>query len=155
MACGKSPHTFDCCHCRCTGSTRSPTSHSHRTLSNKLKGKGWAQYERKRSRVLASDTHLIEIDLLCAGKPLPMRIHQRDRHSDYRITVSCSHHHPRADASLTFPFLCKQVKQSLNCPSTRSYMIWLSVPGTILLSTIISHQNLRSMVRLPHGHNNI
>ncbi|MEM8532138.1 MAG: DUF4058 family protein [Chloroflexota bacterium] len=70
------------------------------SLSNKLKGEGRTQYERKRLRVLASDTHFVEIDLLRAGQPLPMRIQQRSRQSDYRIIVSRSHHRPRADAYL-------------------------------------------------------
>ena len=42
--------------------------------SNKSSREGRAQYERKRLAVLASLTHLIEIDLLRAGDPMPMRV---------------------------------------------------------------------------------
>jgi len=53
---------------------------------NKRAGEGRKAYERKRKKVLATTTHLVEIDLLRGGKPMvflgevPL--------SDYRIVVS-------------------------------------------------------------------
>jgi hypothetical protein len=42
--------------------------------SNKSLRQGRAQYERKHLTILVSLTHLVEIDLLRAGDPMPMRI---------------------------------------------------------------------------------
>ncbi|XHX78401.1 MAG: DUF4058 family protein [Stenomitos frigidus ULC029] len=55
---------------------------------NKRAGEGRQAYTRKRHQVLASLTHLVEIDLLRGGQPLPILGTTR---SDYRILVSCSH----------------------------------------------------------------
>jgi hypothetical protein len=63
--------------------------------SNKRSGRGQAAYETKRREVLASQTHLVEIDLLRGGEPMPI-LGQRDG-EDYRILVSRSDHRPRAD----------------------------------------------------------
>lgn len=65
--------------------------------SNKLPGEGREQYARKRFKVLGSLTNLIEIDLLRAGQPLPMKAPVA---SDYRIVVSRSAQRPRADVYL-------------------------------------------------------
>ena len=54
---------------------------------NKRTGEGRQAYERKRNQVFASLTHLVEIDLLRGGQPLPMLGTAR---SDYRILVSRS-----------------------------------------------------------------
>lgn len=40
--------------------------------SNKRAGKGRQQYEEKRLKIFASQTHLVEIDLIRAFEPLPM-----------------------------------------------------------------------------------
>lgn len=61
--------------------------------TNKRPGAGRQAYERKRLQVLASRTHLIEIDLLRGGQPLPM---QGATPSDYRILVSRSPERPAA-----------------------------------------------------------
>jgi hypothetical protein len=45
--------------------------------SNKSTRQGCEQYEHKRLAVLASLTNLVEIDLLRAGTPLPMRPRRR------------------------------------------------------------------------------
>lgn len=66
--------------------------------SNKSNREGRAQYDRKRLAVLASLTHLIEIDLLRAGDPMPMRISGNGNRTDYRILISRSHQRPLADA---------------------------------------------------------
>lgn len=65
--------------------------------SNKLGREGREQYERKRLQVLGSLTHLVEIDLLRGGQPLPMKVLGQ---SDYRLLVSRSQHRPRADVYL-------------------------------------------------------
>lgn len=60
---------------------------------NKRSGKGRETYERKRQKVLLSSTHLIEIDLLRRGKPMPV---QGKIQGDYRILVSREERRPRA-----------------------------------------------------------
>lgn len=65
--------------------------------TNKQTREGRAQYEAKRTQVLASRTHLVEIDLLRAGQPFAMKA---PRSSDYRIVVSRSSQRPRADLYL-------------------------------------------------------
>jgi hypothetical protein len=65
--------------------------------ANKLHQEGRQQYERKRQKILRSLTNLVEIDLLRAGQPMPMKVpHQ----ADYRLLVSRSEHRPRADVYL-------------------------------------------------------
>lgn len=67
--------------------------------TNKLTREGRSQYTRKRLKILGSATHLVEIDLLRAGEPLPMRV-QDGESSPYRIVVSRSQDRPRADVYL-------------------------------------------------------
>lgn len=62
---------------------------------NKKRGKGRVAYERKRSRILGSLSHLIEIDLLRGNSPMPMLGQVQPTH--YRIVVSRSEQRPRAD----------------------------------------------------------
>ncbi len=62
---------------------------------NKRVGEGRQSYQSKRQQILASNTHLIEIDLLRQGKSLPMG--SEDITSDYRILVSRSYQRPQAD----------------------------------------------------------
>jgi len=64
--------------------------------SNKRPSAGRTEYETKRLKVLASFTHLVEIDLIRSGTPLPMRLRQGSP-GDYRIVVSRAGHRPRAD----------------------------------------------------------
>ena len=61
---------------------------------NKRSGEGRLAYERKRNQVLASATHLIEIDLLRGGKPFPIR---GEYLGDYRILVCRGDQRPVAD----------------------------------------------------------
>lgn len=61
---------------------------------NKRPGEGRQVYERKRDRILASFSHLVEIDLLRGGQPLPILEAQT---SDYRILVSRSDRRPQAE----------------------------------------------------------
>lgn len=63
--------------------------------TNKRAGGGRAQYLEKRAQILASETHLIEIDLLRAGSPMPLRGEVGG--SDYRILLSRSEQRPAAE----------------------------------------------------------
>lgn len=63
--------------------------------ANKVPGRGRELYGLKRSRVLASMTNLVEIDLLRAGQPMEM--HGDYPPSHYRILVSREATRPRAD----------------------------------------------------------
>jgi len=69
--------------------------------TNKLPGEGRAQYERKRMKVLASLTNLVEIDLIRAGQPFAVKASlDVARSSDYRMIISRSQQRPRADLYL-------------------------------------------------------
>ena len=70
------------------------------TLNGKLTRDGREAYERQRLKVLGSLSNLVEIDLLRAGDPLPMRVEGDGGRSDYRIVVSRASHRPRADIYL-------------------------------------------------------
>lgn len=61
---------------------------------NKRSGEGRKVYELKRKQILASLTHLVEIDLLRGGKPMP--ILGEVPTTNYRIIVSRSEHRPHA-----------------------------------------------------------
>lgn len=60
---------------------------------NKRAGEGRNAYLQKRQQILSSATHLIEIDLLRAGEPMPMKAVVR---SHYRILISRSLQRPQA-----------------------------------------------------------
>ncbi|RUT07066.1 hypothetical protein DSM106972_023270 [Dulcicalothrix desertica PCC 7102] len=66
---------------------------------NKLSKEGRNAYENKRQKILGSATHLVEIDLLRTGKPMP--ISGKDIPSSYRILVSRSNYRPKAEL---YPF---------------------------------------------------
>jgi hypothetical protein len=53
--------------------------------TNKRPGEGREQYLSKRAKVLSSTSHLVEIDLLRGGEPMPMK---HGLVSDYRVLVS-------------------------------------------------------------------
>ena len=61
---------------------------------NKRTGEGRQAYLKKRKKVLASLTHLVEIDLLRSGKSMP--ILEEIPLRDYRIVVSRSDYRPQA-----------------------------------------------------------
>lgn len=63
--------------------------------SNKRPGAGRVSYEAKRQLILGSLTHLIEIDLLRQGPPMP--IARNGILSHYRLLVSRSESRPQAD----------------------------------------------------------
>jgi hypothetical protein len=62
------------------------------------KGQGRQKYEEKRQRVFESRSHLVEIDLLRDGTPLPVL--GTTLQSDYRILISRSDQRPAADLYL-------------------------------------------------------
>ncbi|MEO0984200.1 MAG: DUF4058 family protein [Cyanobacteria bacterium J06639_14] len=61
-------------------------------------GNGRQKYEQKRQQILSSRTHLVEIDLLRAGAPLPTL--GKPLKSHYRLLVSRSEVRPTADLYL-------------------------------------------------------
>lgn len=63
--------------------------------NSKRPGEGRIKYESKRQKILDSLTHLVEIDLLRQGKPMPMN--GQEIRSHYRIVVSRSQERPQAD----------------------------------------------------------
>jgi hypothetical protein len=67
-------------------------------LSPSKKQEDRTRYQRKRLQILGSWTNLIEIDLLRAGRPLPMTGNMPA--SDYRILVSRAWERPRAQVLL-------------------------------------------------------
>jgi hypothetical protein len=62
---------------------------------NKRSGKGREDYEAKRLDILASASHLVEIDFLRTGKPMTMG--GATGEMDYHILVSRSNLRPSAD----------------------------------------------------------
>jgi len=69
------------------------------SLDNKTTPEGRREYEHQRLNVLGNPVSLVEIDLLRAGTPFPMRV-PLGAQSDYRIVVSRAHLRPRADVFL-------------------------------------------------------
>jgi Protein of unknown function (DUF4058) len=63
--------------------------------ANKRSGKGRVVYEEKRQQILSSPAHLIEIDLLRDGSPMPLLGNPSP--ADYRIMVSRRNVRPQAD----------------------------------------------------------
>ncbi|MCT7955177.1 DUF4058 family protein [Laspinema palackyanum] len=66
--------------------------------ANKRRGKGREIYEEKRSRIFGTRTHLVEIDLLHGGEPMPVLGNDVEAH--YRILVSRGDRRPHADLYL-------------------------------------------------------
>jgi hypothetical protein len=65
--------------------------------TNKLPGEGRSQYERKRLKVLASLTNLVEIDLVRQGEPFAINVPAgTSNRSDYRTVISRSQQRPWA-----------------------------------------------------------
>ncbi|GAB4205872.1 MAG: DUF4058 family protein [Coleofasciculaceae cyanobacterium] len=62
---------------------------------NKRAGEGREAYKKKRQRVLGSLTHLVEIDLLRAGEPMP--VFGDGIQGNYRILISREERRPQAE----------------------------------------------------------
>lgn len=60
--------------------------------TNKRAGTGREAYLRKRQEVLSTSTHLVEIDLLRGGKPMP--ILSETPQTDYRILIALGNRRP-------------------------------------------------------------
>lgn len=71
--------------------------------TNKRPGRGRHLYEDKRMEVLTTRTHLVEIDLIRSGEPMPLI--DNGRGSDYRILVSRGDCRPNASL---YPFGVRQ-----------------------------------------------
>jgi hypothetical protein len=67
--------------------------------TNKRSGEGRRLYEEKRLKVLGSMTHLVEIDLLRSGSPMPMQTPEAFPF-DYSIIVSRAYQRPKAEVRL-------------------------------------------------------
>ncbi len=78
---------------------------------NKRKGEGRTAYERKRQQVLASATHLVEIDLLRKGKPFPLG--QVPLVTQYYILIARGDSRPQADL---YPFSLQETIPSFILP---------------------------------------
>ncbi len=89
--------------------------------ANKI-GEGRQKYLAKRQQILESLTHLVEIDLLRSGSPMPVFNNSKSRH--YHILVSRANTRPTADLygfnlgdripSFPFPLLPKDVEPILD-----------------------------------------
>ncbi len=66
--------------------------------TNKRPGIGRDKYENKRQKILGTPTHLVEIDLLRDGEPMPVLDNPETSH--YRILISRGNHRPTADLLL-------------------------------------------------------
>jgi hypothetical protein len=71
--------------------------------TNKRPGRGRRLYEDKRMEVLTTRSHLVEIDLIRSGEPMPLI--DNGRVSDYRILVSRGDRRPNA---ILYPFGVRQ-----------------------------------------------
>ncbi|BAY13868.1 hypothetical protein NIES2098_70650 [Calothrix sp. NIES-2098] len=81
---------------------------------NKRSGEGRNAYEGKRQQVLGSLSHLVEIDLLRGGKPMP--ILGTEIQTSYRILVSRSNSRPKAEL---YPFNLQEPVPSFLLPLRR------------------------------------
>lgn len=79
--------------------------------TNKLPGEGRRLYESKRNLVLGSPTSLVEIDLLRAGEPMPLR--GTTRRGGYSVLVSRGDRRPHATL---FPFGLREPIPSFQVP---------------------------------------
>jgi hypothetical protein len=79
--------------------------------ANKIWGEGRRQYEQKRPMMPGTPTHLVEVDLLRGGEPMPTRGYTG--RSDYRTLVSRAERRPRADL---LPFSVRQPIPAFRLP---------------------------------------
>lgn len=72
---------------------------------NKRSGEGRTTYLQKRRQIFHSQTHLVEIDLLRRGQPMPVVLPGKKIKSDYRILVSRWDQRPQSEL---YPFTIRQ-----------------------------------------------
>ena len=77
--------------------------------TNKRPGRGRRLYEDKRMEVLTTRSHLVEVDLIRFGEPMPLI--DNGRVSDYRILVSRGDSRPNA---ILYPFGVRQLYSRLS-----------------------------------------
>lgn len=82
--------------------------------TNKCPGDGRVQYEEKRRTILRHKTHLVEIDLIREGAPMPV-LHA-ERMGQYRILVSRGDCRPHADL---YPFTIREPIPLIRVPLLR------------------------------------
>ncbi len=75
------------------------------------RGAGRQKYESKRLEILESQTHLVEIDLLHKGQPMPVLGYASESH--YRVLVSASSDRPQAQL---YPFNLQQSLPTFEVP---------------------------------------
>ncbi|MDH3603277.1 MAG: DUF4058 family protein [Candidatus Tectomicrobia bacterium] len=92
------------------------TSIELRSPTNKQRGEGRRLYEAKRLNVLSSMTHLVEIDLVRTGMPMPMCTPDPPLF-DYSIIVSRVYQRPQAEVRL---FRIRQPIPSFPIPLRRA-----------------------------------
>lgn len=93
---------------------------------NKQPVVGRLQYETKRQKVLASNTHLVEIDLLRQGKPMPMG---GAIESNYRILVTRSETRPKA---VLYGFNLRDKIPQFPLPlSSEDVELWVDLQGLL------------------------
>ena len=80
---------------------------------NKRSGEGRAAYLLKRDKILTSQTHLVEIDLLRAGEPMPVVWRDKKIESHYRILVSRA---PQRPESELYPFMVRDAMPRFRLP---------------------------------------
>ncbi len=80
---------------------------------NKRSGEGRVAYLLKRDKILASQTHLVEIDLLRAGEPMPVVWRDKKIESHYRILVSRA---PQRPESELYPFMVRDAMPRFRLP---------------------------------------
>ncbi|OUL22091.1 DUF4058 family protein [Nostoc sp. 106C] len=96
---------------------------------NKRSGEGRIAYERKRNQVLATSTHLVEIDLLRSGKPFPIL---SDNLGDYRILICRGDRRPTGELyafslrqsipPVQIPLMAGEAEPTLNLQSLLDYV---------------------------------
>ncbi len=82
--------------------------------TNKCPGEGRRQYEEKRRTVLRHKTHLVEIDLIREGAPMP--VSRAERMGQYRVLVSRGDTRPRAEL---YPFTIREAIPPVRIPLLR------------------------------------
>ena len=98
--------------------------------TNKTTREGRAEYEKKRMKILQSDTHLVEIDLIRAGQPFPFTLQNKvNPVSDYRITISRAQQRPQANVYL---FSLREIIPDFQIPLLRG-----DVEPTLFMNQIL------------------
>lgn len=129
---------------------------------NKRSGEGRLAYERKRNQVLASATHLVEIDLLRGGKLFPIE-GRGEYWGDYRILICRGNQRPVADLyafslrqpipSIPIPLLCGEAEPILELQQLLNYVYergryYLAIDYTQPLQPALSEENIAWMQTL-------